>query len=291
MLECYEHPPLLDLVLRSAKEDLLLISPRVTGAVINEDLAGEMRRALKRDVRIRLGYGINRDPQAGIDEASYERLKRLATDYPKLEVAHLGSLKLNTLARDDRLVAVTNFPLLSHRGDATRALGDERGWLLTNAELIADERAKWEDAWRQAQPRDFGVPDPTPRVTVANRRRGRRAVKLVPRPRAPYEASSHPSSHRRRVVFVDSKCRVLALSLSIKPVGAVMSIDVEARFASSLVPRSFRNPALKPSAANLHKPISRQFLRVSEGTRTPDRRDHNPELYQLSYAHQAGDEV
>src|SRR3954451_20518697 len=28
------------------------------------------------------------------------------------------------------------------------------------------------------------------------------------------------------------------------------------------------------------------FLRVSEGTRTPDRRDHNPELYQLSYAHQ-----
>jgi hypothetical protein len=26
---------------------------------------------------------------------------------------------------------------------------------------------------------------------------------------------------------------------------------------------------------------------VSEGTRTPDRLDHNQELYQLSYAHQA----
>ena len=26
---------------------------------------------------------------------------------------------------------------------------------------------------------------------------------------------------------------------------------------------------------------------VSDGTRTRDRRDHNPELYQLSYAHQA----
>jgi hypothetical protein len=26
--------------------------------------------------------------------------------------------------------------------------------------------------------------------------------------------------------------------------------------------------------------------RVSEGTRTPDRLDHNQELYQLSYAHQ-----
>jgi hypothetical protein len=27
------------------------------------------------------------------------------------------------------------------------------------------------------------------------------------------------------------------------------------------------------------------FLRVSDGDRTRDRRNHNPELYQLSYAH------
>jgi hypothetical protein len=30
-----------------------------------------------------------------------------------------------------------------------------------------------------------------------------------------------------------------------------------------------------------------EVLRVSDGIRTRDRRDHNPELYQLSYAHQA----
>ncbi len=29
------------------------------------------------------------------------------------------------------------------------------------------------------------------------------------------------------------------------------------------------------------------FEKVSEGTRTPDRLDHNQELYQLSYAHRA----
>jgi hypothetical protein len=41
-----------------------------------------------------------------------------------------------------------------------------------------------------------------------------------------------------------------------------------------------------------HKPYREQrprfcrpFLRVSEGTRTPDRLDHNQELYQLSYTH------
>ena len=26
-------------------------------------------------------------------------------------------------------------------------------------------------------------------------------------------------------------------------------------------------------------------MKVAEGTRTPDHRDHNPELYQLSYRH------
>ncbi|MHB1999742.1 MAG: phospholipase D-like domain-containing protein [Solirubrobacteraceae bacterium] len=173
-LECYEHPPLLDLVLRSAREDLLLVSPRLTGAVINEDLAGEMRRALKRDVRVRIGYGISRDPQAGVDETAHERLRRLATDYPKLEIAHLGSLKHSALVRDDRLAVVTNFPLLAHRGDATRALTDERGWLLANAELIAEERAKREEAWRHSRPRDFGVPDQRPRVVTAKRRGTRR---------------------------------------------------------------------------------------------------------------------
>ena len=37
--------------------------------------------------------------------------------------------------------------------------------------------------------------------------------------------------------------------------------------------------------------ICRAFVRVSEGTRTPDRLDHNQELYQLSYAHQVRESV
>ena len=39
----------------------------------------------------------------------------------------------------------------------------------------------------------------------------------------------------------------------------------------------------------LKLPANRRFSRrVSEGTRTPDRLDHNQELYQLSYAHRGG---
>ena len=34
-----------------------------------------------------------------------------------------------------------------------------------------------------------------------------------------------------------------------------------------------------------HCRSSREFVKVSDGTRTHDRLDHNQELYQLSYAH------
>ncbi len=34
--------------------------------------------------------------------------------------------------------------------------------------------------------------------------------------------------------------------------------------------------------------MRRSGSKVSDGTRTRDRRDHNPELYQLSYAHREG---
>ena len=42
----------------------------------------------------------------------------------------------------------------------------------------------------------------------------------------------------------------------------------------------------KGRGRNAETPPEQGFRGVSEGTRTPDRLDHNQELYQLSYAHQ-----
>jgi ketosteroid isomerase-like protein len=54
-----------------------------------------------------------------------------------------------------------------------------------------------------------------------------------------------------------------------------------------LVPAWYPYSDEKPEGRK-EKPLrSGAFLRVSDGIRTRDRRDHNPELYQLSYAHQA----
>lgn len=49
-----------------------------------------------------------------------------------------------------------------------------------------------------------------------------------------------------------------------------------------------KRSALSPLAHRETWPRSQACGGVSEGTRTPDRLDHNQELYQLSYAHQVG---
>lgn len=47
----------------------------------------------------------------------------------------------------------------------------------------------------------------------------------------------------------------------------------------------------RPSRPKRNPRVSRGFVRVSDGTRTRDRLDHNQELYQLSYAHRARSNV
>jgi hypothetical protein len=53
----------------------------------------------------------------------------------------------------------------------------------------------------------------------------------------------------------------------------------------SLAPSMAPSRRLGALALSQKSSFSRVFLKVSEGTRTPDRLDHNQELYQLSYAH------
>jgi hypothetical protein len=178
-VDCYEHPPLLDVALRSAKERLVIVSPRITGAVLDDDVARALRRVLDKGVSVRLAYGVSRDAAAGVDDGAHERLRRLRNDFRTLEVAHVPSLKVNALVRDGTLAVVTNFPLLSHRGDAKRALGDERGWLLAVPELAETESHRWDTAWEHARPRSFepltGPSSPSPAALRRRRRRGGRA--------------------------------------------------------------------------------------------------------------------
>jgi hypothetical protein len=146
-VQCEEHPPLLDVALRSARERLMIASPRITDAVFNRGLERAVRKLLNQDVVVRIGFGTSRDPSAGIDPGALERIDRLRRDYSTLEVRHLGPMKVSTLIRDSHFAVTTHFPLLAHRGDPERPLSDERGWLVGAADLVEAQRQHWEDVW------------------------------------------------------------------------------------------------------------------------------------------------
>jgi hypothetical protein len=65
---------------------------------------------------------------------------------------------------------------------------------------------------------------------------------------------------------------------------------MSAKRRGRLVPCKSPQPTFDNAPYFGKMPISRDFIRVSEGTRTPDRLDHNQELYQLSYAHRGANE-
>jgi hypothetical protein len=80
-----------------------------------------------------------------------------------------------------------------------------------------------------------------------------------------------------------------ALELALGPAGA--GVPRETRLVESLDPDWTLSAPRANGSLEANCRLSRTFLKVSDGIRTRDRRDHNPELYQLSYAHQAPSRV
>jgi hypothetical protein len=57
---------------------------------------------------------------------------------------------------------------------------------------------------------------------------------------------------------------------------------------SHSAPKSGQETGQGSNAVPADGPLTQKCNGVTEGTRTPDTRDHNPVLYQLSYSHHAG---
>ncbi len=95
----------------------------------------------------------------------------------------------------------------------------------------------------------------------------------------------------------------MQVSLTLADVGVTRHSVQRACSLSSRLTRSFcgpssvfallftplgREPLIGSAYKHENPAVAGLFLRVSDEIRTRDRRDHNPELYQLSYAHRGG---
>ncbi|MFE7077373.1 phospholipase D-like domain-containing protein [Streptomyces sp. NPDC057620] len=146
----FEHPELLDEALANARKRILIISPWITGAIVNTAFVGKLERRLQRGVEVDIAYGYD-DSENRTDPNAVRRLNNLAARYPeKLRVARLKSNHAKILLFDDTWVT-TSFNWLSFKGDPDRTYRVEEGTLIRNRvksdsyytryiELIGDNR-------------------------------------------------------------------------------------------------------------------------------------------------------
>lgn len=135
-IDTYEHAQLFRDARRVTKKRLLVISPWVSGAVVNKAFVRELRELAARKVEISIGYGITRDQaQDDRDQVALERLLELVRQFANVTVARLGDTHAKILIYDSTLV-VGSFNWLSFRGDQGRTYRQERGILVRDGSFV-----------------------------------------------------------------------------------------------------------------------------------------------------------
>lgn len=144
-VETYEHPRYLAEALEKSRDRIIIISPWLRRAVVNEPFLKLIASALERGVSIHIGWGISRDEavEPNADRWVLERFDRLGKDYENLNVRRLGGTHAKILLSDSRYVIVTSFNWLSFRGDPKRTFRDERGTLISKPSYVEQEAATW----------------------------------------------------------------------------------------------------------------------------------------------------
>ncbi|MFC9671504.1 phospholipase D-like domain-containing protein [Streptomyces sp. NPDC056949] len=132
VLEVHEHRPLLLEALRSAKERLMIISPWIRSAVVNDRFLEDLGRLLSSGVSVVIGYGIDGNDSVGeASSPAARKLSDLAAKHTNFQFVRLGDTHAKVLLVDHAYVVVTSFNWLSFRGDPSRPFRDERGTLIT----------------------------------------------------------------------------------------------------------------------------------------------------------------
>lgn len=129
----YDLPGYLKTALEQAQERVIVTSPGLQGAILDASIQETLEACLNRGVSVHLGWGYEAKAREASDPAVVKDLDRLASGRHNLNVRQLARRIDNVLICDHRYAITSDFPWLSHLGDASRTLGDERGFMVADS--------------------------------------------------------------------------------------------------------------------------------------------------------------
>jgi len=150
-LRTEDHRAVLERALREAREEIIIISPWMNRRTCDDDLCDLVAQALKRGVRIRIGYGITErvgDLDAGRNRTNAQKVIRAiatAVDLhtpPErarlLDIQRTGDTHQKILVCDRSFGVLGSFNWLSYRGERDREYRNETSILLRDPASVTE---------------------------------------------------------------------------------------------------------------------------------------------------------
>jgi len=128
----------------------MIICPWITEQVVDGPALRTIEAALKKGVRLYVGYGIDdgEQPRRGRKPIPHG-ITELAEKYENFHLRELGDTHEKLLIKDDEFEVVGSFNWLSFRGDPTRRLRREHSVKITDRAYVASQFAVFEARFRK----------------------------------------------------------------------------------------------------------------------------------------------
>lgn len=139
-LPVYEHPAIFDEAVSTATQRLLIVSPWIRRAVVDDAFLRNVQRACERGVQVSIGFGLGEEDagEKPWDAEARQKLEKLAKELPLLDVRRLGNTHAKVLVKDSDFFVITSFNWLSFRGDPSKAFREEWGTIVRDPPLVDD---------------------------------------------------------------------------------------------------------------------------------------------------------
>lgn len=133
----------LSAALETVQRQLIITSPGLQSAVLDEDLLGQLDTCAERDVSVHIGWGYQEGARERSDPAAVKALDDLTSKHPNFNVRQLNRDVDNVLISDSAFMISSDFAWLSYLGDPGNTFSDERGLMITDATYIDGRADEW----------------------------------------------------------------------------------------------------------------------------------------------------
>lgn len=163
-LRTEEHREVLERALKEAREEVIIISPWLNRRTCDDALCDLFAQAIKRNVRVRIGYGITEragDPDAGRNRANAQKVIRAlkaavsreteASQAALLDIQRTSDTHQKILVCDRTFAVLGSFNWLSYRGELDREYRNETSMVLREPASVGELARIALRGWPQQQ--------------------------------------------------------------------------------------------------------------------------------------------